>query len=309
MNFLKAKPGGSRETTSPGREGCGPIFLFLLPSLGVSTSAGARWRTRPSLLASAPRIHGPAPKTRFSETFLVFPEGEQRGRVRRASGGEAEFTASGCASGGVPARGPGFSPDLCPPRAPVAPCFHPPETLQWIMKWNKIVSRRQTSSSSAAAGSSASSRARDGDGGGGGSRAAAGEDDAGSGAPARRGPGGVGGPERRAGGRRGGGAPRAPAQARDPRVPPRAGPGVRSPSLPFPPFHSLPFPTPSPPRHPPRRGPPPRVGHGAEARPGALAGEPLVGGELRAVDGLPPPPPGPPPRGKSPPWIMNGATG
>ena len=29
--------------------------------------------------------------------------------------------------GGVPARGPGFPPDICPPRAPRAPCFqHPP---------------------------------------------------------------------------------------------------------------------------------------------------------------------------------------
>ena len=33
------------------------------------------------------------------------------------------------ASRDVLARGPGFSPDIYPPRAPLAPCFHPPETL------------------------------------------------------------------------------------------------------------------------------------------------------------------------------------
>ena len=35
-------------------------------------------------------------------------------------------------SGGVPARGPGIYPDLCPPRAPLPPCFHPPETLHFV---------------------------------------------------------------------------------------------------------------------------------------------------------------------------------
>ena len=34
------------------------------------------------------------------------------------------------ASGGVSARGPSFPPDLRPPRAPLAPAVHPPETLR-----------------------------------------------------------------------------------------------------------------------------------------------------------------------------------
>ena len=47
------------------------------------------------------------------------------------------------ASGGVPARGPGVSPDLCPPRAPLAPCFHPPETLHSVECLPPVTGGRQ----------------------------------------------------------------------------------------------------------------------------------------------------------------------
>ena len=51
----------------------------------------------------------------------VLPEGGQRGRVRRASGGGKGGTHGvRGTSGGVPARGPGLSPDICP-RAPHSP--------------------------------------------------------------------------------------------------------------------------------------------------------------------------------------------
>ena len=61
--------------------------------------------------------------------FGVFPEGEQRGRVRRACGeGGGIHGVRGCLER---LSGPGtwLSPRSLPPRAPLAPCFHPPETL------------------------------------------------------------------------------------------------------------------------------------------------------------------------------------
>ena len=63
----------------------------------------------------------------------VFPEGGNSGGECGAPWGRGgEMHGVRGASGGVPARGPGVSPDLCPPRAPLAPCFHPPETLRRI---------------------------------------------------------------------------------------------------------------------------------------------------------------------------------
>ena len=60
----------------------------------------------------------------------VFPEGGQQGRVRRASGGRrgAEFTASGVPQEALQPGDLAFPPDLCSPRAPLAPLFHPPES-------------------------------------------------------------------------------------------------------------------------------------------------------------------------------------
>ena len=68
---------------------------------------------------------------RFSvECFRRVNSGGECGAPRGRGGGRHGVRGD---SGGVPARGPGVSPDLCPPRAPLAPCFHPPETLQWLV--------------------------------------------------------------------------------------------------------------------------------------------------------------------------------
>ena len=58
-------------------------------------------------------------KRRTLHSCRCSAEGEERGRVGRASGEEGEggwnSRRQGCASGGIPARGPGVSPNLCPP--------------------------------------------------------------------------------------------------------------------------------------------------------------------------------------------------
>ena len=56
----------------------------------------------------------------------LFPEGEKRGECGAPRGRGGGIHGVRGVSGGVPARGPGGSPDLCPPRAALAPCFHPP---------------------------------------------------------------------------------------------------------------------------------------------------------------------------------------
>ena len=59
----------------------------------------------------------------------VLPEGGQRGRVRRASGeGGRKARRPGCL-GRSSSPGTWPFPRYLPPRAALAPCFHPPETL------------------------------------------------------------------------------------------------------------------------------------------------------------------------------------
>ena len=101
------------------------------PSPGVSGSPGSRnggpgrlggYRTRIlSYRLQNPRI--------TSSSTGVFPEGEQRGRVRRASGEDGRNTRRQGCLGRRSGPGTWIFPDIWPPRAPLAPCFHPPETL------------------------------------------------------------------------------------------------------------------------------------------------------------------------------------
>ena len=78
--------------------------------------------------ASRPPVYPHRPSFRLSvECFRRVNSGGECGAPRGRGGGTHGVRG---ASGSGPARGPGFPSDLCPLRAPLAPCFHPPETLQ-----------------------------------------------------------------------------------------------------------------------------------------------------------------------------------
>ena len=112
--------GFDRTRTGPCRRGRGRTGLCRRRS-GLPPAPGSRWTPRPRAV-----LGRGSPDTRRPGDPGAFPEGEQRGRVRRASGGRGGGVGGRHgfrgASGGVPARGLGFSSDLCPPRAPLAPC-------------------------------------------------------------------------------------------------------------------------------------------------------------------------------------------
>ena len=99
---------------------------------GVHRRLRLRLARRRHLWGVPPPSGGPKGRCEVLNLGGVFPEGEQRGRVRRTLGeGGRNSRRQGC-------LGRRFSPgtwnflDLCPPRAPLAPCFHPPETLRWF---------------------------------------------------------------------------------------------------------------------------------------------------------------------------------
>ena len=126
-----ARAGGARR--GRGRAAGGPGG-----ARGSAVRAGAPGCRECSCPPPPPRGRPPSSSSRagpqrtgtlgFGESsFGVLPEGERRGRVRRASGGGGggRHGVRG-ASGGVPARGPGFPPDPCPRARPLfAPCFTP----------------------------------------------------------------------------------------------------------------------------------------------------------------------------------------
>ena len=118
---LKHKLGvGHQVLASPSRkgvkEGCGP-----------QAGRGGGWNeilTGAESSSTAPRARPRPPSAAFLPLRRqVRREGEQRGRVRRASGGEAEGTASGVPREAFQPGDLAFPPDLCPPRAALAPCF------------------------------------------------------------------------------------------------------------------------------------------------------------------------------------------
>ena len=108
-------------------------------SRGVPASAAA-FRPPPAVCVGLVAVEGPprllGPVSLFWEQPAVAQEVEcfrrvNEGRVRPASGGgKGGIHGFRGASGGVPARGPGVSPDLCPRARPSPPVCHPPETLQ-----------------------------------------------------------------------------------------------------------------------------------------------------------------------------------
>ena len=79
-----------------------------------SAPFGARERGGPHQLG------GPRRRT---DRVECCPEGEQRGRVRRACGEGGGIHGVRGALGGVLARGPGLSPDICPRARPSPPVF------------------------------------------------------------------------------------------------------------------------------------------------------------------------------------------
>ena len=105
-----AGPPARRPHRAPARPG-------RLPHLGHLEEV-ALWRLCPSWSLFAKRVEW-------------FPEGEQRGRVRRASGGGRADARRQGFLGRRSSPGTWRFPRSLPPRAPLAPCFHPPETLQW----------------------------------------------------------------------------------------------------------------------------------------------------------------------------------
>ena len=107
--FRRVKTGG-RGARGGGR-GLGECQVPGLERLPRHKAIG--WRS----FLSAGRLQGPHRRG-------VEPEGERRGRVRRASGGRGGGRHGvWSVSGGVPSRGPGISPDLCPPARPSSPIF------------------------------------------------------------------------------------------------------------------------------------------------------------------------------------------
>ena len=79
--------------------------------------------------ALAPRKGRPSRPSRRFRSCVKWRvnSGGECGAPRGRGGGRHGVRGS---SGGVPARGPGVSPDLCPRARPSPPVFHPPETLQ-----------------------------------------------------------------------------------------------------------------------------------------------------------------------------------
>ena len=118
--------------------------------------------------SSAPPSSGAAPlhtwtpksvrhPVRDLDAARLFPEGEQRGRVRRAFGeGGRNARRQGCI-GRRSSPGTWIFPRSPPPRAALTPCFHPPESLH-----TQIVAMKQP----AAIGTSTSARFSGNEGGG-----------------------------------------------------------------------------------------------------------------------------------------------
>ena len=97
-------------------------------SASVSEQPTNRWLVSGLRYASARLDRRSTPTVRLSvECFRRLNSGGECGAPRGRGGGRHGFRG---ASGGGSARGPGFPSDLCPPRAPLALCFHPPEPLQ-----------------------------------------------------------------------------------------------------------------------------------------------------------------------------------
>ena len=80
------------------------------------------------------------PKPKSQAQWSVVRRVNRGGRVRRASGGGAEGTASrGCLGRDVPARRPGISPDLCPLFSPSE--GNTPKVLSWSETCSGVVAR------------------------------------------------------------------------------------------------------------------------------------------------------------------------
>ena len=71
-----------------------------------------------------PGVTAPTSACQSLECFRRVNSGGECGAPRGGKGRVGGRHGVRGDSGGVSARGPGFSPDLCPPRAPLAPCFH-----------------------------------------------------------------------------------------------------------------------------------------------------------------------------------------
>ena len=130
--FARWPPDGRRRSTPLPDGGWGRGAGF--PGRGSRGNSSRPRHIRPVPSASPPSPVGTrrSPLTKWSVSVTKWgeEEGEQRGRVRRASGeGGRKARRQGCL-GRRFSPGTWPFPDLCPPRAPLAPCFHPPETLQ-----------------------------------------------------------------------------------------------------------------------------------------------------------------------------------
>ena len=129
---VRGERGGEQGARTADLGGGGPEF----------TASGVPRETFwPGDLAFSPRWR-PSPPSRSSHVnhgHKEIPDRQRSDSGGRTSGGECgapRGRGGGIhgvkgASGGVPARGPGFSPDICP-RAPPCPACSPPESLQHV---------------------------------------------------------------------------------------------------------------------------------------------------------------------------------
>ena len=122
MPSSKSVSNPDRTRTGPCRRGRGRTGSCRRTS-GLPPAPGPRWTPRPRAVLGrgSPDTRRPGDR----ECFRRVNSGGECGAPRGQGGGNGGIHGFRGASGGVPARGPGFPPDLCPPRAPLAPCFSP----------------------------------------------------------------------------------------------------------------------------------------------------------------------------------------